>query len=86
MVNDRLAGEGTSTTCHCEEAVRRGNPFLLGNGTNWDMLQGERIATPACALVRNDSGSRYLGGTIVRSYSAPAVEGPKGCASTTQSA
>ena len=65
-VNDRFAQQGHVHHLSLRGAQRRGNPFLLGNGTIWDTLQGERIATPACAVVRNDSGSRYPGGTIVR--------------------
>ena len=47
-----------------------GNPLPLCIGGFYGNAQkieafGERIATPVCGLVRNDSGSRYPGGTIV---------------------
>ena len=102
VINDRFAQQGyvhhlslrgsRPPSCHCEPvrtlARQSVSPlhWWIRRKCSKNAVFGERIATPACALVRNDSGSRYPGGTIVRSCTAPAVEGPKGCASSTQCA
>ena len=45
----------SNTPRHYEECeARRGNPFSLGESFLFCMLLGIRIATPVCALVRND--------------------------------
>ena len=62
-----MTGGGTFPhSCHCEERSDVAIRFSLGTVRIGTCCKGKRIATPACALVRNDSGSRYPGGTIVR--------------------
>ena len=60
--------------CHCEEPPkrrRRGNPHplkpaVLGALSEKMKHFGERIATPVCALVRNDRFFDSLSGTYLR--------------------
>ena len=67
--NNRLAGKDVSTTCHCEERSDVAIRFSLAQADLMEMFKYFDIlgnGLPRRFAPRNDSGSRYLGGTIVR--------------------
>ena len=58
----QLKRRSTVYHCHCEDRSDVAIRFLLGNMFEIGTLQGERIATPVCGLVRNDrkNGACFL--------------------------
>ena len=68
----QLKHQGTVYLCHCEERSDVAIRFLLGNMFEIGTLQGERIATPVCGLVRND---REIGPWFLKLMTLPPGEG-----------
>ena len=68
----QLKHQGTVYLCHCEERSDVAIRFLLGNMFEIGTLQGERIATPVCGLVRND---RKIGACFLKLMTLPSGEG-----------
>ena len=64
----QLKHQGTVYLCHCEERSDVAIRFLLGNMFEIGTLQGERIATPVCGLVRND---RKIGACFLKLMTLP---------------
>ena len=73
----QLKHQGTVYLCHCEERSDVAIRFLLGNMFEIGTLQGERIATPVCGLVRND---REIGPWFLKLMTLP--PGGRHCAPT----